>query len=275
MTRRYDPPDMVDDGLAFKDPAKGRKVTFAVLPIGKLETISHQRRASDPHVKRVVDSIERVGFLTPVVVIEGDDGDGWLVIDGQHRLLAARELGLRRLPAMIVPSDLGRRMLALNVEKEPNIKERSGVALSVYREIVERHPTMKENDAEVKESIHHAHYVTLGLAYAENGRLAGSLYEPILKKCDTYLRRSIGDSLPVREERGSKIVEAHKLVRAVATALKEHGVTHDFVNAQIISAANPIKRTRKQHPFDETFDKILTKLADLEKHPTKVFRGGG
>lgn len=266
---------MTDDGLAFKDPAKGRKVTFAVLPIGKLETISHQRKASDPHVKRVIDSIERVGFLTPLVVIERDDGEGWHVIDGQHRLLAARELGLRRLPTMIVPADLGRRMLALNVEKEPNIRERAGVALSVYREIAEMHPAVKENDAEVKESVHHAHYVTLGLAYAENGRLAGSLYEAMLKKCDTYLRRAIADCLPVRDERASKIVEAHKLVRAVATALKEHGVTHDFVNAQIISAANPIKRTRKQHPFDETFDKFLKKLADLEQHPTKVFRGGG
>jgi ParB family chromosome partitioning protein len=262
------------DGLAFKEPAKGRNVTFSVLPIGKLEVITHQRKVSDPHVKRVVDSIERVGFLTPLVVIEREGGDGWVVIDGQHRLLAARELGLRRVPAMIVPHDLGRRMLALNVEKEPNIRERAGVALSVYREIVEAQPTLKENDAEVKEAVHQAHYVTLGLAYAENGRLAGSLYEPVLKKCDTYLRRSIADSLPVREERATRVAEAHKLVRAVAAGLKEHGVTHDFVNNQIISAANPIKRTRKQHPFDETFDKLLAKLRDFEAHPTKVLRGG-
>ncbi len=55
--------------LVFKEPAKRRNVTFAVLPMTKVEVIAHQRKPSDTHVKRVVDSIERVGFLTPLVVV--------------------------------------------------------------------------------------------------------------------------------------------------------------------------------------------------------------
>lgn len=267
-------PSATDAELAFKEPLKRRNLTFAVLPTTKLDVISHQRKASDTHVKRVVESIERVGFVAPVVVVhDGAEGsDRYLIIDGQHRFLAATELGLKRLPAVIVPADVARRMLTLNVEKEPNIRERSAVALSIYRELVERHPTMEEDDDEVADAVQHAHYVTLGLAYAEFGRLAGSQYESILKRCDGYLDQPLAECLPIREARAAKVVEAHRLVRAITDRLKEMGSWHEFVGAQIVSAANPLKRARKQHSFDETFDKMIAKLHDFEEHPEKVMR---
>jgi len=263
-----------DAELAFKEPAKRRDLRFAVVPIGKLDVVSHQRKPSDPHVKRVVASVERVGFLTPLVVVERSDGTGFSIIDGQHRFLAAQELGLRRVPVVIVPRDLERRMLTLNVEKEPNIRERSGVALSIYREMVESKPKMNEDDPEVADAVWHAHYVTLGLAYAESGRLTGSAFEPILKKCDGFMDEPLGACLPVREDRAAKVVEAHRLVRSVADQLKESGAWHEFVGAQIISYANPLKRARKQHSFDDTFDKMLGKLRELDAEPTKVFGSG-
>jgi ParB family chromosome partitioning protein len=261
--------------LAFKEPAKRRNVTFAVLPMTKVAVIAHQRKPSDTHVKRVVDSIERVGFLTPLVVVAEDDGDGYLIIDGQHRYLAAKELGLKRVPTMVVPTDIARRMLTLNVEKEPNIRERSAVALNIYRDLVEKEPAMKEDDAEVADSVQHAHYVTLGLAYAEYGRLAGSQYESILKKCDSYMKDPLSECLPIREARAAKVVEAHRLVRAVSDALKESGAWHEFVGAQIVSYANPLKRARNQHSFDDTFDKMIKKLQELQENPTQALRGGG
>src|SRR5260370_5967053 len=164
MTARYtrSPQPGSDAPLAFKDPANRRDLTFAVLPITSVEVISHQRKSSDTHVKRLVDSVERVGFLAPLVVVEREDGRGYLVIDGQHRLLAARELGLRRLPAVIAPRSVARRMLTLNVEKEPNIRERSAVALSIYREMVETAPKLAEDDSEVSDAVQPAHHGTLG-----------------------------------------------------------------------------------------------------------------
>jgi ParB family chromosome partitioning protein len=261
-------------GFAFKEPSTRRNLTFAVLPMAKLEVIPHQRKASDAHVKRVVDSVERVGFLAPVVVVERDSGAGYLIIDGQHRFLAAKELGLRRIPAVIAPPDTARRMLTLNVEKEPNIRERSAVALSIYRELVDAEPDMAEDDPEVSDAVQHAHYVTLGLAYADYGRLAGSSYEPILRKCDGFMDQQLAECLPVREGRAAKVVEAHRLVRTVTDRLKETGAWHEFVGAQIISYANPLKRARKKHSFDDTFDKMIAKLHDLEDHPEKVLRGG-
>lgn len=263
-----------DDGLGFKDPAKKRSLTFAVVPIGKLDVISHQRKASDAHVKRVIGSIERVGFVAPVVVVERGDATGYWIIDGQHRFLAATELGLKQLPAVIVPKDMARRMLTLNVEKEPNIRERSAVALSIYQEMAQMHAKMTEDDAEVADAVQFAHYVTLGFAYAASSRLAGSQFEPILKKCDSFMAGPLAETLPAREARAAKVVEAHRLVRAISDALKESGAWHEFVGAQIVSAANPLKRARKQHSFDDTFDKMIAKLHDLEEHPEKALRTG-
>jgi ParB family transcriptional regulator, chromosome partitioning protein len=268
------PQSVAEAGFSFKEPSTRRNLTFAVLPTAKLEVISHQRKPSDAHVKRVVDSVERLGFLAPVVVVERDAGGGYLIIDGQHRFLAAQELGLRRIPAVIAPHDAARRMLTLNVEKEPNIRERSAVALSLYRELVETEPKSSEDDPEVADAVQHAHYVTLGLAYADYGRLAGSSYEPILRKCDGFMDQPLADCLTVREGRAAKVVEAHRLVRTVTDRLKEAGAWHEFVGAQIISFANPLKRARKQHSFDDTFDKMIAKLHDLEDHPEKVLRGG-
>ena len=261
------------DRLDFKEPAGKRGFGFALLPIGKLDVISHQRKASAPHVARVVDSINRVGFVAPVVAVERDGR--YVIIDGQHRFLAAQELGLKQLPAVIVPEEIARRMLALNVEKEPNIRERSAVALSIYRELVDAEPDMPEDDPEVADAVQQAHYVTLGLGYAASGRLAGSQFEPILRKCDGLMNAPLAESLPVREERAGRVVEAHRLVRAVSDQLKEIGAWHEFAGAQIISYANPLKRARKQHSFDQTFDKLIAKLETLGEHPEKALRGGG
>lgn len=261
--------------LDFRDPANRRDLTFAVIPIASVEVISHQRKSSDPLVRRLVDSVQRVGFLAPLVVVEREGGGGYLVIDGQHRLLAAKELGLRRVPAVIAPRSAARRMLTLNVEKEPNIRERSAVALSIYREIVDTQPKMAEDDAEVIDAIQQAHYITLGLAYAQSGRLAGSSFEPILRKCDSFLNQPLSECLPIREARAARVVEAHSLVRSITNQLKESGAWHEYVGAQIISFANPLKRARKQYSFDDTFDKMIEKLNELEQDPKKALRTAG
>ena len=225
-------------------------------------------------MNRVIASIENVGFVAPLIVVERD-ADRFLIIDGQHRFLAARQLEIAELPAIIVPPELARKMMRLNVEKEPNIRERSWVALSIYRELVEASPDLSEDDAQVADAVEQAHYVTLGLGYEETGRLAGSSFEPILKKCDGFLAEPLEAAYPVRQERAAKVVEANRLVRAVADKLKEMGAWHQFVGAQIIAYANPLKRARKQSSFDESFDKLLARLHELEEHPEKVLHASG
>jgi ParB family chromosome partitioning protein len=263
-------------GLEFVEPHKKQGLTFAVLPMNEMQVISHQRKPSDTHVKKVTASIEKIGFLAPVVVVPpADAGDPYLIVDGQHRFLAAQTLGMKEIPAVVVPFEVARKMLGLNVEKEPNIRERSAVALSIYRELVEAEPDLAEDDGQVVDAVEQAHYVTLGIAYEGSGRLAGSSFESILKKCDGFLDEPLAKTYPVREGRAAKVLEADAAVKAIANKLKEIGAWHQFVGAQIISYANPLKRARKQASFDSSFEKMLASLEKLKENPEKVLGAGG
>jgi ParB-like nuclease domain len=267
---------MVDE-LTFRDPHKRQTIRLTTAPIDSLEVIGHQRKQRSSHVDHPVSSIERIGFIVPVVAVE-EEADGkrrFSVIDGQHRLAAAHEIGLRRLPVLVVPSHLATRMMNLNVEKDLNIRERGTVALGIYRELHESSPSLKENDPEVVESIQSAYYVTLGLAYEKPGRLAGSAFEPLLKKCDFFLKRTIENSYPVREQRADTVLHANALVREVIAQAKETGAFHQYFQYQLISSIDPFKRKRGRQNFDELFDKAIAKLTKISEEPERIRRLGG
>ena len=268
---------MAENEFTFKDPHKRQSVVLKTLPADKLEVVGHQRKARPAHVEHLVSSIERIGFIVPLVAVEEkEDGKPrYVVIDGQHRLQAAREIGVRKLPVLIVPPRLAPRMMNLNVEKDLNIREKAVVALGIYRNFLDTHPDLKENDEEVEDSIERAYYVTLGLAYEGGGRLAGSAFEPLLKKCDFFLRRTIENAYEVREERARRVLEANALVKDVIATAKELGAFHQYFQYQLISHIDPFKRKRGRQKFDELFDKAIAKLEKLQAEPDRVRRLGG
>ncbi len=267
----------MDQEFAFKDPHKRQSVVMKTLPTDRLDVIEHQRKVRPAHVENLIASIDRIGFIVPVVAVEIDEGSRsrYVVIDGQHRLEAARELGIRKLPVLIVPARLAPRMMNLNVEKDLNIREKAVVALGIYRNQLEADPSMKENDPEVEESIERAYYVTLGLAYAMPGRLAGSAYEALLKKCDYFMRRTMENAYPVREHRATRIVETDALVKEVIAKAKEMNAFHQYFQYQLISYIDPFKRKRGRQNFDELFDKATDKLEKLIAEPSRIRRLGG
>ncbi|MDP3794619.1 MAG: ParB/RepB/Spo0J family partition protein [bacterium] len=121
----------------FRDPYKKTPLTFRSVGIDRLEVISHQRKASPYHVEHLQRSMERIGFLVPLIVIrKPDERYRYVVIDGEHRLVAARNLGIRRLPVIVVPHIFAQRMMNFNIEKELNIREKGYVGLAVWREQV-------------------------------------------------------------------------------------------------------------------------------------------
>jgi ParB family chromosome partitioning protein len=268
---------VAENEFTFKDPHKRQLVVLKTLPADKLEVVGHQRKARPAHVEHLVSSIDRIGFIVPLVAVEEkEDGKPrYVVIDGQHRLQAAREVGVRKLPVLVVPSRLAPRMMNLNVEKDLNIREKAVVALGIYRSFLETQPDLKENDEEVEDSIERAYYVTLGLAYEGAGRLAGSAFEPLLKKCDFFLRRAMENAYEVREERARRVLEANVLVKDVIATAKEMGAFHQYFQYQLISHIDPFKRKRGRQKFDELFDKALAKLEKLNAEPERIRRLGG
>lgn len=260
----------MSDQLELKDPRKRQPLTVKVARKSDLEVISHQRKPRPSHLKALTTSIERVGFITPLVAVERDGK--YVIIDGQHRFTAASELGVKEFPVVVVPEKLARRMMSLNIEQSLNIRERASIALSIYREMLEESPNRAEDHGEVVDVLETAHLVTLGLAYEGSGRLAGSAYEGLLKKCDGFIDKPMKDAFEIRQARAERVLEAAKAVKAVEDALKSKGAWHSMVRYQIISFANPTKRARKPSDFDKTFDKFIAKLNELAEHPEKVLR---
>lgn len=263
--------------LSFRDPHKRQTVTLKSLPVDRLEVVGHQRKARPAHVEHLVSSIDRIGFIVPLVAIETTEGGRprHIVIDGQHRLQAAREVGIRRLPVLVVPNRLASRMMNLNVEKDLNIRERAAVSLGIYRSFLDSNPTFKETDDEVEDSIERAYHVTLGLAYEKAGRLAGSAFEPLLKKCDFFLRKTLDRAYETREQRAAVVLEANSLVKEVIAQAKEVGAFHQYFQYQLISSIDPFRRKRGRQNFDDLFDKAMSKLKKLTEDPDRIRRLGG
>ena len=268
---------MPESEFSFKDPHKRQTIVLKTVPVGRLEVVEHQRKTRPAHVDHLVSSIERIGFIVPLVAIEVEEEgkQRFVVIDGQHRLRAAGEVGLRKLPVLVVPARLAPRMMNLNVEKDLNIRERAVVALGIYRTFLDTQPDIKENDPEVEESLERAYYVTLGLAYEGKGRLAGSAFEPLLKKCDFFLRRTIENAFPARKERAARVLATNAMVQDVIAKAKEMGAFHQYFQYQLISHIDPFKRKRGRQNFDELFDKATAKLEKLNDEPARIRRLGG
>jgi ParB family chromosome partitioning protein len=266
----------MQEELSFKDPHKRQTITLKSVPADRLKVVEHQRKPRPAHVEHLVSSIERIGFIVPVVAVEAE-GDGkahYLVIDGQHRLQAAREVGIRKLPVLVVPPQLAPRMMNLNVEKDLNIREKATVSLGIYRAALDSKPDLKENDPEVKDAIETAYYVTLGLAYEKGSRLAGSAFEPLLKKCDFFLRQALDRAYGVREQRAGAVLEANSLVKNVIARARDMGVWHQYFQYQLISHIDPFKRKRGRQNFDDLFDKAIAKLTKLNEEPERIRKLG-
>ena len=158
---------------SYCDPFGGRPVLLVALPIDAVEPTPYQRDPSEPHVKRLMTVIEKVGrFLDPLVIVR--DGDRYWTPNGNHRLQAMRKLGAKTITGLLVPdSDVAFKILALNTEKAHNVKEKSLETIRMARALAERGAGRESDHAFEFEE---APYLTLGAAYEERRSLGGGGY---------------------------------------------------------------------------------------------------
>jgi len=72
------------------------------ITIEKLSVSSGNIRKLEVEADALIPSIERDGVREPLHVYRS--GDGYRIIDGQRRFLAAKKIGLKALPCLILPS---------------------------------------------------------------------------------------------------------------------------------------------------------------------------
>ena len=160
---------------SYSDPFGGTCVLLVALPIDRVEPTPYQRDPSEPHVKRLMNVIEKVGrFLDPVVLIRHDDQ--YWTPNGNHRLQAMKKLGAQTITGLLVAEpEVAFKILALNTEKAHNLKEKSLETIRMARALAEQKAGQESDYAFEFEQ---APYLTLGAAYEERRSLSGGCVPP-------------------------------------------------------------------------------------------------
>src|SRR5512136_1235401 len=130
---------IADDGgsvlATYREPLGGHALLFAALPVDKVQRTSFQRDVSDGHVRRLTLAMDKTRrYLDPIIAIR-EDGH-YLTPNGGHRLTALKELGARAVLAIVVPERaVAYQILALNIEKAHNLRERAQEVARMYRDL--------------------------------------------------------------------------------------------------------------------------------------------
>ena len=271
---------LADDGGAvigaYRDPFGGREVLVATLPIEKVEPTPYQRDASEPHVKRLMTVIEKIGiFLDPIVVVR-EEGRYWTP-NGNHRLQAMKRLGARSVAALVVPdASVAFKILALNTEKAHNLREKSLEALRMARELARRSKAVEGDFAfELEEPT----YLTLGFCSEQRPRFSGGAYQPILKRVEDFLDQPLSRALKTRESRAARLLDLDARVAGIVERLKDKGLKSPYLKAFVVARLNPVRFSKAtEFDFDEVFDKMLASAGRFNADRVRqedVARAGG
>jgi ParB family chromosome partitioning protein len=260
----------------YRDPVGGKPLLLAALPVDRVEPTPYQRDPSDPHVKRLMGVVEKIGlFLDPIIVVRHDAG--YWTPNGNHRLQALKKLGYRAVTAIVVPdANVAFKILALNTEKAHNLREKSLETIRMARALAGRSDA---DEASFAFEFEQPSFLTLGVGYEERSRLSGGAYQSILKKTDAFLDVPIGKALKERERRGKKVLKLDDAVTSVVDRLKKKGLTSPYLKSFVVSRVNYTRFSKAPSiDFDEAFDKITASAQKFNVDRVKqedVARSGG
>src|SRR5438128_8008308 len=170
---------------AYREPLGGNALLFAALPVDKVEPTSYQRDVSDAHVLKLTRAMDKTRrYLDPIIAVR--EPEGFRTPNGGHRLTALKELGAKAILALVVPErEVAYQILALNIEKAHNLREKSLQVARMVRDLSTTDPSRRESELTLE--LEEPALVTLGFAYEQRGRLSGGGYAPALRKVDEFL----------------------------------------------------------------------------------------
>jgi ParB family chromosome partitioning protein len=254
------PPEL--DELARAIEADG----FAALPADKVERSPFQRDVSDPHVRKLTVAMDKTKrYLDPIIVVR--DHEAWFTPNGGHRLTALKELGARSVLALVVPErQVAYQILALNIEKAHNLREKALEVVRMYRDLA---GSVDPKETEMALEFEEPALVTLGFAYEERGRLSGGAYAPILRKVDELRDEKLSRALPERERRAKVLLEFDDAVTEAVKRLKEKGFDSPYLKNFVVARVNPLRFMKgSAPPFDALFEQMTKRARGMD--PAKV-----
>jgi ParB family transcriptional regulator, chromosome partitioning protein len=250
----------------YKEPLGGHPTIVAILPIDKVKPTPFQRDLSETHAKRLSDTIGKIGrFLDPIIAV--NVGEEYWTPNGRHRLESMVRLGAKSVTALVLPDpEIQFKILALNIEKAHNLREKSLEVIRMYRAMAPDDKTPESGRAlEFEEPA----FATLGICYEKNGRFGGGAYQSILKRVDGWLESPLKEALKVREARAEKIEKLDARVSEVVKALQAKGFKSPYLKAFVVARVNPLRFMKVMPPFDVALDDILGKAARFNVEKVK------
>ncbi|MBG08271.1 MAG: chromosome partitioning protein ParB [Halobacteriovoraceae bacterium] len=274
--------DIEEDGgqvlCSYKEPLGGHWVLLTSLPLKQVEPTPYQRKLSSPHVKNLANVIEKIDrFLDPVIAIRVGP-KSYQVPNGYHRLGALKQLGAKTVTALVmVDEEMARMILALNVEKSHNLREKSHEVISLAEHLVGE-GNYKETDLTLE--FESPVFLTLGLCYRENGRFSGSIYQPFLKRIDKFQRKLLDRSIEQRIIWASMLLEVDERVSEIVIELKKRGFESQFLKNFVFSRINPLRFNLKRNHgliMETGLKKLLENISkfNLEKVSKSDFLKAG
>ncbi len=261
----------------YREPLGGHLLLFAALPVDKVEPTAFQRDVSDAHVLKLTRAMDKTRrYLDPIIAVH--EQGGFQTPNGGHRLTALKELGAKSILALVVPErEVAFQILALNIEKAHNLREKSLEVMRMYRELARLDGGRKESEFALE--FEEPSLVTLGFAYEQKGRFSGGAYAPALKKVDQYLEQPLREALPQREARAQKLIALDDAVSEAVEKLKARGLTSPYLKAFVVARINPLRFIKGTPPsFDELMETMTKRARGMDPARVKtedLARSGG
>jgi ParB family chromosome partitioning protein len=265
--------------LAFyREPLGGNALCFVALPVDKIEPTPYQREVSDAHVRRLTVAMDKTKrFLDPLIVVRDDEGSRYLTPNGNHRLTALKELGAKTAIALLVPEKtVAYQILALNIEKAYNLREKAIEVVRLYRELARLGGDKEDSYAlEFEEPA----LITLGFAYQKRPRVSGGAYYQVLRKVDSWQSVKVATGIPERERRADLVLELDDAVGEAIEKLKAKGFKSPYLRAFVVARVNPLRFMKGSvPPMDELLPSMAKRARGMNPDRIKaedVARTGG
>ena len=189
-----------------------------------------------------------------------------------------KELGAKTILTLLIPEpEVAFQILALNIEKAHNLREKALEVVRMYDELRKIDAGRKETDYALE--FEDAYLITLGFCYRERGRFSGGAYHPILRKADRWLPGKLRDALPVRRERAKLLLDYDDAVTAAVAALKARGFNSPYLRNFVVAHTNPLRFIKGEPPpLDELLPSMTKRTRGMDVGKIKsedVARSGG